>query len=216
MVNRRGTAFLMLIILLNVPLFFIVPWERILFDKEKVIEDNSGNMVTVDMRDLEPTGIYVWMEDGKPTWHDSKRPNWFKSNFYTCAQFYVYTGSQVTEETRSRAGRAYDDAGPWAVLIADEVFTIPESGKVELDLTQPNRMSISSVQRALEEVNEKFDLSSRSYIDCATPYCKAQNEFRSKRVMTCFFTACAECLVLPIILLVIVLIQRKKQKETTE
>ena len=41
MVNRRGTAFLMLIILLNVPLFFIVPWERILFDKEKVIEDNS-------------------------------------------------------------------------------------------------------------------------------------------------------------------------------
>ena len=49
MVNRRGSAILMLIIILNVPLFFIVPWERILFDREKVIEDNSEDLVTVDM-----------------------------------------------------------------------------------------------------------------------------------------------------------------------
>ena len=76
MVNRHGRAILLLIILLNVPLFFIVPWERILFDKEKVIADNSGDMVTVDMRELEPTGIYVWMEDGKPAAWEKKKPNW--------------------------------------------------------------------------------------------------------------------------------------------
>ena len=212
MVNRHGRAILLLIILLNVPLFFIVPWERILFDKEKVIADNSGDMVTVDMRELEPTGIYVWMEDGKPAAWERKKPNWFYSIFYSSAQLYVYTGNQVTEETRFQAMRGIGDYSPWAVLIADEVYAIPNSGKVKLDLTNPNKMSISMVQRALEEVNKKYDLSSSSYIDCATPYSKALDSFRRKRIIACFATACVECLVLPIILLIIVAVQRKKQK----
>ena len=212
MVNRRGMAILMLIIILNVPLFFIVPWERILFDKEKVIEDNSEDLVTVDMSELEPTGIYVWMEHGKPAAVEYKRPNAFYSIFYTGAQFYVYTGDQVPEEARKHTMRSLDDRSPWAVLIADDVFAIPDAGKVELDLANPNRLSISTVQRALEEVNEKFDLSGRDYIDCATLYSTALGEFRSRRVMACFFTSCAECLVLPIILLIIVVKQRKKKK----
>ena len=211
MVNRRGTAFLMLIILLNVPLFFIVPWERILFDKEKVIEDNSKNLVTVDVSELEPTGIYVWMEDGKPASVEDKRPNWFYSIFYSCTQFYVYSGDQVSEDAKLWSMRDIDDDSPWVVLIADDVFTIPDSGKVKLDLNELNRTSIATADKALEKVNKKFGLSDRSYIDCATPYSKALNEFRSKRVTACFATACVECLVLPIILLIIVTKRRKKQ-----
>ena len=215
MASRRGRAMIMILILLNVPLFFIVPWERILFDREKVIADNSGNMVTVDMRELEPTGIYVWMEHGKPAAVEHKRPNRFYSIFYSCTQFYVYTGNQVNEETKNQAMRTGYDDRPWAVLIADDVFAIPDSGKVKLDLTNPNRLSISTVDKALEEVNKKFGLSGRSYIDCATPYSKALDEFRNKRVIACFVTACAECLILPIILFIVVMVQRKKNAAQT-
>ncbi|MCR5530371.1 MAG: hypothetical protein K6F26_00800 [Lachnospiraceae bacterium] len=213
MVNRRGRAILMLVILLNVPFFFVIPWERILFDKEKVIEENSGDMVTVDMRELEPTGVYVWMEKGKPVAVKDKRPNWFLCNFYTCTQFYVYSGNQVSEETRNSAMRTIDNDNPWAVLIADDVFNIPDSGKVKLDLSNANRLDLSTTQKALEKVNKKYGLSGRSYIDCATPYSEALNAFRTKRIAVCFATACVECLVLPIILLIIVAVKRKKQKE---
>ena len=209
MVNRRGRVVLLLIILLNVPFFFVMPWERILFDKEKVIAENSGKMVTVDMRELEPTGIYVWMEDDKPASVEHKRPNWFYSIFYSCTQFYVYSGDQLSEDTRLFTMR---DDTPVAVLIADDVFDIPDSGKVELDLNNINRLSTTATENAFEEVDKKYSLSGSRYIDCATPYSKALNEFRSKRVMACFATACVECLVFPILLLIIVAIRRKKQK----
>lgn len=166
MVSRRGRVFLLLVILLNVPLFFVMPWERILFDKEKVIEENSGDMVTVDMRELEPTGVYVWMEDDNP----------------------------------------------YPVLIADDVFTVPDSGKIELDLSTVNRVSMTITDNALEEVNKKFGLSDRRYIDCATPYSKALNEFRGKRITVCVVTACVECLMIPILLLIIISVRRKKQQ----
>lgn len=212
MVSRRGRVFLLLVILLNVPFFFVMPWERILFDKEKVIAENSGDMVTVDMRELEPTGVYVWMEDDKPVSVENKRPNWFYSIFYSCTQFYVYSGDRVSEETRMFTMRDLEDDNPYPVLIADDVFTVPDSGKIELDLSTVNRVSMTITDNALEEVNKKFGLSDRRYIDCATPYSKALNEFRGKRITACVVTACVECLMIPILLLIIISVRRKKQQ----
>ena len=211
--GRYGKAIMVLILLLNVPVFLLVPWDKVLFDREEVVRRNTGRTVSVRVSDLEPTGVYVPMDGGNSHITGYEDPKWIHRLAYAYAQFYLYYGDDVPENTKLYSFRTLDDDEPWVILIADSIIDIPDSGKVELDLSSVNEYRWAVAENALEEVNDEYDISQNTYIDCATPYCGELQAFKNKQKMYCFIVTAAECLLLPVVLFVIVIVQKRKEEQ---
>ena len=204
---------MLLILLLNVPVFLLVPWDRILFDREEVVKRNAGRTVSVRVSDLEPTGVYVPMDGGNSHIKGYDDPKWIHRLAYAYAQFYLYYGDEVPERSQMYSFRAGGEDEPWVILVADSIIDIPDSGKVELDLSSVNEYRWTLAENALEKVNDEYDLSQSTYIDCATPYCEELQAFKNKQKMYCFAVTVAECLLLPVVLFVIGMVQKRKKNK---
>ena len=208
-----GKVFIFLIFLLNVPGFFLVPWENYLFDKEAVINRHMDDPIEVDVADLEPTGIYLCMDHKDDYIIGYEDPKWIHFKAYAYAQFYIYKGD-VPEEAQLWLHPFDDTRRPEPVLIADSIIDIPESGTVTLDLSEINFLSWSNADRAMNRVKEKYsnlEVDTR-YIDCATPYCEELTAFKTKKFNIFISVVAVESIIGAIALIISAIVVQVKNK----
>ena len=204
-----GKLFLLLIFLLNVPGFFLIPWENYLFDKEAVVARHMENPIEVDVADLEPTGIYLCMDHRDDYMNGYEDPKWIHFRAYAYAQFYIYTG-EVPRETQMWLHGFDEYDGPEPILIVDSVIDIPESGTVMLDLSEINFLQWGNAQRAVAKVQEKYGLKHDKYIDCATPYCEELTAFKTKKFNLFIGTVAVESILGTIVLVIVSIVAYAK------
>ena len=209
--RRTGKVFIFLIFLLNVPGFFLVPWENYLFDKEAVIDRHMENPIEVDVADLEPTGVYLCMDHKDEYIVGYEDPKWIHFRAYAYAQFYMYNG-EVPEDAQLWLHPFEDNDLAEPVLIADSVFEIPESGTVTLDLSEVNFLTWSNAERAINRVKENYDFTCTHYIDCATPYCEELTAFKTKKFNLFIGTVAVESILFTIVLVIAAIVALAKQK----
>ena len=213
--RRIGRFFLFLLIILNAPIIYLPPWENVFFDKQAVIEECSKSTVEVKVSDLEATGVYVPMTSEKSLIVGANNPNWFHRRFYAYAQFYIYYGDDVWEPLYWTAGRtSEEDDDPWVVLIADSIIDIPDSGTVELDLSQLSYSQWNPREKQFREIKEEYGIKyGTRYIDCASPYCEKLQKFKDGKETVLIYAIMIEILLIIFLAIVSVIVDRAKKRK---
>ena len=211
MASRRGQFFIFIVFILNAVAFLAVPWEKFFFDKEKVISLNSSHLEEVDVKYLEPTGVYVPMTFGESAVKGYQHPTWFHRKLNAYARFYLYTGpvSDRMDHDFNASNKQFDGI---PVLIS-EVIDIPSSGKVKVDMKTKAYPSEYFIKEGLNSVAAKYKLPGKDYYDSATPFCKELDTFKKNSLMTLLKVVIGEVIVLTIVLVIAGAAASKKKKQ---
>ena len=212
MASKRGSYLLFVLIILNAIAFVLVPWENWLFNKEEVINNHSEYLEEVDVKYLEPTGVYVVMDFSTEHIKGYQNPNWFHRKMSAYAQFYMYTGP-ITEEMRRNLWTYGEDVDALPVLIADTIIEIPESGTVMIDMTSRGDNGTYVCREALETLQKDYPQVENLFFDSATPYCEELMAFKKAQQMNCLYAAIIEAMLYVVIMIIVAVVSRSKKKK---
>lgn len=213
MASRRGQLFILIVFILNVCAFLIVPWESLFFDKEKIISLNSLHFEEVDVKYLQPTGVYVPMTFGESAVKGYQNPTWFHRKMNAYAQFYLYTGP-VTDKMNHDFNAKNKKFDGILVLIS-EVIDIPSSGKVSIDMTTVAYPREYFLKQGIETLSSKYGLPGKDYYDSATPICQALDAFKKNTFQVLIKAVVAEVVLLTVILVIAGAVASSKKKKQT-
>jgi hypothetical protein len=211
MASRKGQFFIFIVFILNAVAFIAVPWENFFFDKEKAIRENSAHFEEVDVKYLEPTGVYVVMGSHDEVVKGYDNPTWFHRKMSPYAQFYLYTGP-VTEKMRTEISQRRKEYEGIPVLIS-ELIDIPSSGKVSIDMTSTAYAQDYYVREAMKKLEKKYKLPGDEFYDSATPLCNALGNFKKASWSLLIRVVIIEVIVFTVLLVVLSIVAVSKKKK---
>lgn len=211
MAARRGKAFLFLLVLLNGIIFLAVPWEKIIYDKEKAINSYPGHLEVIDAEYLEPTGVYVPMTFGEGAVKGYQHPGWFHRKMNPYAQFYIYTGP-VTDKMRDDISHQREKYDGIPILISEQI-DVPAKGKVRIDMSTTEYPRTYYVREAMETLSEKYVMPSDEYYDSATLLDKGLMEFKKSSGRVFMIVIFAEAILFTVFLVIVLIVTLAKKKK---